>query len=70
LLRQQQLQRQHEQNSHYEQQHRVTAQQISPSTQHRSTAGFPGGQQYQQGRGRSESERQRQDEQGFLFEMF
>jgi len=70
LLRQQQLQRQQEQNSFYEQQ-RVSAQQISPSTQHRSTAGFPQGQQNQhvspnqQGRGRSDSERQRQDEQDF-----
>jgi hypothetical protein len=71
LLRQQQLQRQQEQNSHYEQQHRVTVQQVSPSStyqqeQHRSTAGFGGGQQPSQGRARSASERQRQDEQGFL----
>ena len=66
LLRQQQLQRQQEQKSYYEQQQRVTAQQISPSAQHRSTAGFSGGQPNQQARTRSESERQRQDEQGYL----
>ncbi len=77
MLRQQQLQRQQEQNSSYEQQQRVTTQQISPSAQHRSTAGFGGGQPYQQvspnqqGRSRAELEqRQRQDEQGFLLEIF
>lgn len=57
LLRQQQLQRQQEQ--------RVTAQQISPSTQHRSTAGFTGGQQHQQV-SPNQQERQRRDEQGFF----